>query len=141
MLTTIEKVIFLQEVDIFEFSSSENLSYVAAITEELELTTDQVLFEEGDISDAMFLVVDGKIELARDSDVVMIANPKDVFGTWALFDDEPRVVTAKSLENSSLLKIDKIDFFDLLADNVQITQGIFKAMVKKMRGLMNRIGI
>ena len=35
MLTVVEKVIFLQDVDIFEFASTEDLSHIAMITEEI----------------------------------------------------------------------------------------------------------
>ena len=69
----------------------------------------------------------------------MVAQDKDVFGTWALFDDEPRVATATTLKNTKLLQIDKEDFIDLLADNVAITQSILKTMVKRLRNLMTRI--
>ena len=141
MLTVVEKVIFLQDIDIFEATSTENLAHIAAITEEVELKSNHVIFKENEISDAMYMVIDGKVKLDREGEVVMIAKHKDVFGTWALFDDEPRVVTATTLEDSRLLKIDKEDFFDLLADHVQITQGILKTMAKRLRRLMARIGI
>ena len=35
--------------------------------------------------------------------------------------------------------VDKEDFIDLLADNVQITQGIIKSFVGRIRGLMTRV--
>ena len=34
MLTVVEKVIFLQDVDIFKYTSTEDLAHIAAITEE-----------------------------------------------------------------------------------------------------------
>jgi CRP-like cAMP-binding protein len=141
MFTTVEKVIFLQDIDIFESTTTENLAHIAAITEEVEFKKDQVIFKEGEFSDALYLVIDGQIRLEREKKLVMIAKGKDVFGTWALFDDEPRVVTATTLEDTHLLKIDKEDFVDLLADHVQITQGILKTMAKRLRGLMARVGL
>ena len=36
MLTTVEKVIFLQDIDIFEFASTEDLAYLVAIMDEVE---------------------------------------------------------------------------------------------------------
>ena len=139
MLTTVEKVIFLQDIDIFEFTSTEDLSYIAAITDEVEFQADEMIFEEGEISDAMYMVIEGKVRLTRGGQEVMVAQKKDVFGTWALFDDEPRVATAKTLENSRLLHIDKEDFIELLADHVAITQSVLKTMVKRLRNLMTRI--
>jgi len=141
MLTTVEKVIFLQDIDIFESTTTENLAHIAAITEEVEFKKEQAIFKEGEFSDALYLVIDGQIRLERENKLVMIAKGKDVFGTWALFDDEPRVVTATTLEESHLLKIDKEDFVDLLADHVQITQAILKTMAKRLRGLMARVGL
>jgi len=141
MLTTVEKVIFLQDIDIFESTTTENLAHIAVITDEVEFKKDQVIFKEGEFSDALYLVIDGQIRLERENKLVMIAKAKDVFGTWALFDDEPRIVTATTLKDTHLLKIDKEDFVDLLADHVQITQGILKTMAKRLRGLMARVGL
>jgi CRP-like cAMP-binding protein len=140
MLTTVEKVIFLQDVDIFEHTSTEDLAHVAAITEELGFGPNSTIFKEDDISDAMYMVVEGRVRLTRVGQEVMVARHEDVFGTWALFDDEPRVVTATTLEECRLLKIDKEDFIDLLADHVQITRSILKTMVQRLRNLMTRAG-
>ncbi len=87
----------------------------------------------------MYLVLDGRIRLHQNGKDVMTAEKKEAFGTWALFEDEPCVVTATSLDESHLLRIDKKDFIDLLADHVGITQGIMKTLVNRMRGLMTRV--
>lgn len=141
MLTVVEKVIFLQEVDIFEYTPTEDLAYIAAITEECEFAAGDIIYREGEISDSMYLVIEGTVALRRGEQDVLVAKKKNVFGTWSLFDDEPRVVTAVPLEESRLLKIDKEDFFELLADHAQITQHILKAIVKKLRSLVDRVGI
>lgn len=78
------------------------------------------------------------MRLHRDGSEITIANPKDAFGTWALFDEAPRVVTATPLEDCHLLRIDREDFFDLLADHIQITQGVFKTVVHRLRSLMQK---
>jgi CRP-like cAMP-binding protein len=139
MLTTVEKVLFLQDIDIFEYTSTEDLSHIAAITEEIEFQQDDTIFNEGELPDSMYMVITGRVRLTRGGEEVMVAGAKDVFGTWALFDDEPRVATAATLENTRVLRIDKEDFIDLLADFVAITQSILKTMVKKLRRLMTRI--
>lgn len=139
MLTTVEKVLFLQDVDIFEYTSTEDLAHIAEIVDEIELKPDEIIFKEGEIPDAMYIVSKGKVILLRAGQKVMVAKEKDVFGTWALFDDEPRVATATTLEDTRLLRIDREDFIDLLADHVAITQSIMKTLVKRLRNLMNRI--
>jgi CRP-like cAMP-binding protein len=138
LLTTVEKVIFLQDIDIFEFTSTENLAHIAAITDEIEFKTNEIIFREGEFPDAMYMVIEGEVSLTREKQEVMVAKHKDVFGAWAFFDDEPRVATATTLEDARLLRIEKEDFVDLLADYVEITQSILKVMVKRLRKLMAR---
>lgn len=139
MLTSIEKVLFLQDIDIFENTSTEDLAFIAAITEEIEAKPNTVLYKEGERADSMYLVIEGTVKLHQKEREVMIANPKDFFGTWALFDDEPRVVTATTLEACRLLKIDREEFYDLLADHTKITQGVLKTLSKRLRSLLNKV--
>ncbi|MFT5366420.1 MAG: CRP-like cAMP-binding protein [Candidatus Latescibacterota bacterium] len=139
MLTTIEKVMALQNVDIFSEVSTEQLSHLALIAQEVTCVADDVLYRELDPPQAMYLVLEGRVRLHRDDLEVTTAQANEVFGSWALFDDEPMVVTATVLEPCRLLRIDRDDFIDLLADFVQITQGVLKAMVKRLRGLVGRV--
>ena len=135
MLTVIEKVIFLQAVDVFSEVPTEQLAILAAVAEETTVAKDERLYQSEEPSDSMYLVLEGKIRLHRGKTDVLIAQSKEAFGTWALFDDEPRVTDATALEESRVLRIDKEEFIDVLADNVQITQGVLKAMVRRLRAL------
>lgn len=139
MLTTVEKVLLLQDVDIFEHTSTEGLSHIAAIAEEIAFQTDDVIYKEDEIPDAMYVVIEGKVRLTRGEKEVMVAKNMEAFGTWALLDDEPRVATATALEPSQVLRLDKEEFIDLLADHVGITQSIMKTLTKKLRKLITRI--
>jgi CRP-like cAMP-binding protein len=136
MLTTVEKVIFLQDIDFFEFTQTEDLAYLAAITQEVRVKAGIIIYKEGETSDSMYLVIDGRVRLHRGGSEIMVAQSKDIFGTWALFDDEPRVATATTLDDTSLLRISREDFLDLLSDHTNITETVFKALVKKIRSLI-----
>lgn len=139
MLTTIEKVIFLQNIDLFAEVPSEQLALLASIAEEVDFVAGEIIYREDEPSDALYLVLDGKVRLHRGEQEIAQAANKEAFGTWALFDEEPRVVTATVVDDALLLRVDREDFVDLLADNVQIAQGVMKTVVKKLRGLVERI--
>ncbi len=64
MLSIIEKVIFLQDVDIFKHISSEDLSHVASITVEQNVDEGKLIYKEGDVSDSMYMVIEGKVRNA-----------------------------------------------------------------------------
>lgn len=140
MLSIIEKVIFLQNVDVFTEVSTEQLSFLATIAEEVQLESGTQIYEADGPSDSMYLVVEGSVRLHRGDKEVTTAGPKEPFGTWALFDDKPRVVSATATADTTVLRIMKEDFIDLLADHVQITQGVMKAIVRRMNALVGRLG-
>lgn len=141
MLSVVEKVIFLQNVDVLAEIPTEQLSHLAAIAEEISVTAGDAVYESGEPSDALYVVLEGKVRLHRDGEDITVAEKNDAFGTWALFDQTPRVATASAVDETRLLRIDREDFIDLLADHVQIIQGVLKTLVGRLRDLLDRVGI
>lgn len=140
MLTVIEKVIFLQQVDVFSEISTEQMAYLAAIVEEVAFMKNIDIYHEQDSPDAIYLVLEGQVRLHRHALDIATMGPQEAFGTWALFDEEPRVATATTLEDTRLLRVGRDDFIDLLSDHVEITQGVLRALTKRLRGLMGESG-
>jgi CRP-like cAMP-binding protein len=140
MLTTIEKVIFLQNVDVFSDVSTEQLAHIAAIAEEVSYLENDVIYEINDESDALYVVAAGKVRLHRDGEEITTVGTREAFGTWALFDDEPRVATATVVEDCRLLCIDREEFHELLTDHSEITQAVLKNVAARIRGLIGRVG-
>jgi CRP-like cAMP-binding protein len=139
MLTVVEKVIVLQGVHEFSEVSTEQLAYLAAIAKEVEFPEGARIYSEADASDAMYIVLAGSVRLHRGATEVTVATVEQAFGTWALFDDELRVVSATAREPTRLLRVDKDEFIEVLADNVDVTRGVLKAIVKRLRGLVERV--
>ncbi len=139
MLSIIERVIILQSVDVFSEVPPEQLAHVAAIATERSVSAGEVLFREQDDSDAMYVVLEGEVRLSRGKQVVTEARQDDAFGTWSLFDDDPRVVDAVAVVDSRLLQLARDDFIDLLADNVEITRGVLKGIVMRLKGVAGRV--
>jgi CRP/FNR family transcriptional regulator, cyclic AMP receptor protein len=140
MLTVIEKVIFLQNVDVFADIPAEQLSYLAAIASEVSFDQGTAIYRVNETSDSMFVVLEGRVRLYRENIEIGLVEAKGALGAWALLDDEPRVANAEIVEDAKLLRIDKDDFIDLLSDHVEITQGLLRTLTKRLHGLAGRVG-
>lgn len=134
-LSAVEKVLCLQRVDVFKYATTEMLTYISSIAEALEVPPMAVIFSEQEISDAMYVVVRGRIRLEKEGKEVLIAGPSQSFGTWALFDNAPRLMTAVALEEAVLLKIVSESFYEFLADHEEVTPAIFKAVIERVKSL------
>ena len=137
-MTLIEKVLFLQNVELLSSLSSEQLGNIALITQEVEFPRCKVLFREKERSGSLYVIMDGKISLDSDGERILLAGEKNVVGTWALLDDEPMVVTATVVEDARALRIEREDFYDLLADHSEVMQNIFRALVRRIRKLIEK---
>ncbi len=139
MLSPIEKVLLLQNVEVFAEVPTDQLAALAAIAREMSVLTGDAVYREDDSPDALYLVLEGHVLLHQGDREVTTAAKSTTFGTWALFDNEPRVMTATATEDTKLLRIDRSEFNDLLSDDVRIAKGIIRTVTRKLRELAGRV--
>ena len=136
MNTTIERVIFLQSIELFADIPSEQLLQIAGMTEYLTLSEREVLFRKGDKSQHLFLLIDGNVEITRNGKKNKEFNGPEALGVWGFFDDGERLMTITCTNECQLLRINRLDFFDMLEDRVHLTRGLLKYFVKRIRKLI-----
>ncbi|HEX5000449.1 MAG TPA: cyclic nucleotide-binding domain-containing protein [Terriglobia bacterium] len=134
-MSAVEKVLFLQRVDIFKYATTEMLAYIGAVAEVVVTPSAFVIFSEQEMSDAMYVVVRGRVRLEKDGREIILIGPGQSAGAWALFDHSPRLMSAVALEETVLLKIRSETFYEFLADHDEVTPAIFKAVIERVKGL------
>ena len=140
-LNIVEKVIALEAVELLRNLTAEQLARIASIAQEVKYPPGQVILDPAKPLDTLYVIIDGAVELSRSGEALYVARQNDVLGAWALFDeDDPLPVSAKTSEDTRLLRIARDDFYDLLADNSEITSAMFSTLVKRFRKLMEGAG-
>lgn len=139
MLSTVEKVLLLQNVELFARIPTDQLAALGAIAREVPVLAGDTIYREHDHPDALYMVLQGAVQLHQGLRTISVAGPRETFGIWALFDPEPRVMSATAMEDSRLLRIDRNEFNDLLADDVRIAQGIIRTVAGRLRSLAERL--
>jgi CRP-like cAMP-binding protein len=135
-LNIVEKVISLEAVDLLQSLTPEQLARLASIAREVNFPPGKTVLAPGKPLDALYVIVDGAVELFRNGEPLHVARQNDVLGAWALFDDDPMPVEARTVEDTRLLRIAREDFYDLLSDNVEIAAAVFSTLVKRFRKLV-----
>jgi CRP-like cAMP-binding protein len=137
-LNIVEKVIALEAVDLLKNLSPEQLSRIALVSKETRMAPGKVIVAPDKALDALYVILDGGVAISRDGIELHVARQNEVLGAWALFDPEPMNVTAKTVEDTRLLRIGRDDFYDLLSDNSEITASIFSMLVRRFRQLVEK---
>lgn len=133
MLTTVEKVLFLKSIDLFSQIPGEDLAQVALIATEEQRENGEDIFIEGDVGDALYLVLDGRVRVHRQDKTIAELGERECFGEIAILDASPRSATVTALSDVALLKIAREDFEELLQEKHVIAQGIIKVLTRRLR--------
>jgi AAA family ATP:ADP antiporter len=135
MLSTIEKVFILKTVDIFAETPEEALAEVASILEEVDVEAGDTIFEKGDPGNCMYIIFDGRVRVHDGQRTLGEREDREVFGEMALLDPEPRSASTTALEDTRLLRMDQEPFYELMADRGEVTRGIIRVLIQRIRAL------
>ncbi|WP_395153754.1 Crp/Fnr family transcriptional regulator [Ilumatobacter sp.] len=101
----------LARTDFFADAPPEALAAVSAAGQERHLIRGDVLFNEGDPPDSLYLVIRGRMAIAianpidRRESVVALMEPDDLFGEMSMLDNGPRSAMARALEPTTVFAI------------------------------------
>ncbi len=111
----------LRSFTIFKEFSDELIADLSVVMLEKEFKENEVIFEEGDSGDSLYLVKEGEVAIRKLADTLSGVEKKiatigegDFFGEMALFDNKPRSATAYALKKSKILILRKEDFLNLM---------------------------
>lgn len=127
-LKTVEKLLYLQTVPALARATAEELYEVAAITREASFAVDDVLFSEGH-PPSIWLVLSGEIRLepsAGGNGVTV--GPGECVGANETLAGNDWAWRARATAPGRALRIDREALHDLLADHMDLLQGIFGAI-------------
>lgn len=108
-----------------------------------EYRTGEVVFRQGDQGNCMFVIQDGEVEAVVDSDGrelrLRTMGPNEFFGEMALFEQETRTATIRTLRPSRILSIDKKNFLGGIHEDPSLAYRIVQTMSHRIRDLTDRL--
>lgn len=133
MITTVERALFLKGVDLFSAIPGEDLAQIALIAEEEERDAGEAVIREGEMGDALYLVLEGTVRVRKGEREVAVLGEREVFGEMALLDASPRSATVEAISDVTLLRIRRDDFADLMAEKPSIARGVIQVLTRRLR--------
>lgn len=100
---------------------------------------DQVVFEEGDVGDCMYLVKSGRVRLEIDGQPLEIVEPGGLFGEMALVDGSVRSARAVAVEPVLLVPIGLKRFKFLIQAAPDFSLTVMRVMAERLRTANERL--
>ncbi len=129
---------FISRVPLFAGLNEQQFAALAARTSSTSLRRGEVLFEEGELGDKLYIVTEGKIKLGHSSEdgresLLAILGPGEIIGELTLFDPGPRSTTATAVSSASLLSLDHADLIAVLDNSPEVAKHMLRALAKRLR--------
>ena len=133
MFTILEKTMLLKTVDLFQDIPGQLLSQISQISRAKTFEQGEIIFNEGDSGDSMFILLSGEVSIKKGRKFIAKLERGASLGEMSLLDHEARSADALAEKDSVLLKINQDVFYELMESNADIMKQIIRLLTSRIR--------
>lgn len=137
MLSTLEKILYLRQIELFAECNAQELAIIAQKTTEKGFSKGDIIFRQGDPGDSLYLILGGNVRVIREDgkkrETVAILEELSCFGEMAILGESVRTATIESTDSLTVLRIDKEDFREMILTKPDMAFPIFKILVERLK--------
>lgn len=135
----------LREAPIFSGLDDQAADIVEKSMTTLTLQRGDVLFNEGDVGNQLYVVIDGKIKLGRSAadgreNLVAVLGPGQMFGELSFFDPGPRSATATAVTDTKLSALGHDVLGPLVEDHTGVALAFLHQLAARLRHTNEVVG-
>ncbi len=138
------KVWFLERNRLFRGVPLDEIEKMAHLFREADYPPNHVIFHEGDLGDAIYLLKTGHVRVYRVTQegheaTLAVLGPGDVFGELALFDEPQRLTVAQTMDSAHICAASIDDFSSLMRHKPQLTMMVAREIARRRIASETRI--
>lgn len=127
---------FLREIDTFSALTDGELEKIAGVCRERLVAKGEVVYNERDPGDKLFIVESGAVEIAKQNGGptpvrIAVLEHGEIFGELAIFEERARSSAAIASREGKIRVIEKRDLDGLLAADAGLAVKILRGLLKK----------
>ena len=128
-----EKIELLKNTPTFSGMEEEILHQVATALKEIKVKPGRKIIKKDEPGKSMFIIQKGVVKVHDGNHVLSRLGRGDVFGEYALIDEEKRSATVTAEEESTLQMLEQDDFYSVITSTPSLTKGILRVLIKRLR--------
>ncbi|MBD1831883.1 Crp/Fnr family transcriptional regulator [Trichocoleus sp. FACHB-90] len=141
MLTSVERLLFVRGVPLFQELRDDFLVRLASVMDELSFPAQHTIFTEGQEGRSLYIVVSGRVRVhLGDRDLAQL-DQGACFGEMSLFDAEPRSASVTTLESCDCLVLTQLQLYDAIDETPGIAVNIIRLLSRRIRELNNKLSV
>lgn len=135
-MIALEKLLLLKSVTFFKQTPDELLmKLILYASEEVFYNAGQLIFKQGEIGKAMYVIAKGKVSVHDEKLVITELGEREIFGELAALSFGKRTSSVSALSDVLLLKISSIPIYEAMALDIGLAKGIIKALCERAQSM------
>lgn len=139
MLTSVERLLFVRGVPIFQELRDDFLVRLASVMDELSFPTNHTIFTEGQEGRSLYIVVSGQVRVHIGDRQLAQLEQGACFGEMSLFDAEPRSASVTTLAPCECLMLTQQQLYDAIDETPGIAVNIIRLLSRRTRELNQKL--
>ena len=144
MLTSVDRLLFVRRIPIFQELRDDFIVRLASVMNELSFSANQRIFQQGEEGRSLFIVVSGRVKIHIDNRQLAVLLQGESFGEMAIFDTQARSASATTIEPSECLELTQEQLYDAIEETPEIALNIIRVLSCRIRNLnkaINKFGV
>jgi hypothetical protein len=140
-LSTMERVLLLRRVPLLADLSPADLQRVASISTELDFVDGDMICEQGEPGDEMYVIISGEVRVVVSHDgesekEIAHRSAGDVVGEMSIISGGPRIASVLAVGDVRILCIDRLSFESLLRERPEVSMAVMRELCKRLKQLV-----
>jgi CRP/FNR family transcriptional regulator, cyclic AMP receptor protein len=135
-MITLEKMLILKSVRLFNFTPEETLLAVISAIKERHVQPGECILQKDALGSSMFIIVKGKVKVHDGDHLLNTLEEGSVFGELAALSPEKRIASVTALDECLLFEIDHASLNDLIDWDPGLAKGIIQELCRRARDIM-----
>jgi signal-transduction protein with cAMP-binding, CBS, and nucleotidyltransferase domain len=134
-LSTMERILFLRRVPLFADLSPADLKQVAAAIGERLHTDGDVIAQEGDPGEELYIITSGAVRVLAGADKAEVARrgPGEYVGEMAIISQEPRMASLVAAGEVRLLSLERAAFEEVLRERPEAGLAVMRVLIARLK--------
>jgi CRP-like cAMP-binding protein len=139
-LSTMERILFLRQVPLFEKLPPNDLKQIAAVTGERAFSDGTIIAEKGEAGDVLYIIVSGEVivtAVGEDGSRTELGRRQagEYVGEMAIISDEVRMATLTAYGDVRTLYISQREFKEILHLRPEVGLAVMSELCARLREL------
>ena len=135
----------LRRIPLFADLTTPEVIIVSSVIHFREYVAGEVIFDEGELGQAMYLLLEGEVTICRqgqiDNGYLASLGPGEFFGELGLLDDSVRSAQAVAAHDCRLAVLFREDFNGLMESHLRIAHKIGRQLLRHLGERLRELGM